>query len=482
MGSSDKFNTCRLCLRDSVSLIDLFEETNERRCSIKEAIEDLLHFKFDIVDMKTELLEVQEEASPQVARISPIQTEQEEEMMSDRASMEMDSMPCCSERGVTDPRLGFEGFAADFWRATEAALEIKIPKYLKHILKMNGFDNGLSMANFTAGSLVPVLERFVREDMPYVIPADCLREDYYGIFERCPERFRIVWGHVNILVKMAEYWKESRKLSRAIQKNNECSFADEVGLNPQPFENQGQLLDQDWCKEAIQDKTVSLSDTKSDSQMQKDFPKIRICQHSSGVPNAMKTCLKHGESSDIGSEKVDESEECGPSYWKREKDHLVSVIKESLSEKVSDYNENIKLAVNDLHGQHVITKFRLLADVQCFLCTISIRTYRVCSEYNMSKWMVSNYVRHVVEQHCVGGKKNKKKSVSLSETSANSVSDHSAQDNQHSSHSRENVLGCTALEDYCAEDSHPRISLFSDETPSKKKRSVESKECDACES
>ncbi|XP_071445642.1 uncharacterized protein [Hetaerina americana] len=45
MDSTFKYVMCRLCLRESASLIDIFEESYEQGFVISEVIEDLLHFK-----------------------------------------------------------------------------------------------------------------------------------------------------------------------------------------------------------------------------------------------------------------------------------------------------------------------------------------------------------------------------------------------------------------------------------------------------
>ncbi|XP_071446133.1 uncharacterized protein [Hetaerina americana] len=417
----------------------------------------------DIVDMKIEPQEIPE-FRPEVVNVSSIQPEQEEDMVTDDdVSIEMEGMACSPETGVTDAQnnAATEGNVADFWRGTEAALEIKIPKYLRNILKVNGCDNGLSMAEFDASTQVPVLEKFVREDMSHVIPLDCFKEDYYGVFERCPERFRIVDGHVNILMRMAEYWKEIRNRPTVLQKRNNCQFSNDVSINPQSV---GTQVKTDCDKERA--KTTSLYDVNSLTEAYETVPRENICSISVGAESNLEEPMEN--TLDIEKDKT--NVDTGLYHLKKEKDHIIKMIKEILKEKMVEHHEDLKSNINDFQKSNVKTKFRLMADVQCFLCSVSIRTYKSGNEFNMSKWVVSNYIRHVVEQHFKGSKKTRRKSVSPTETNTTSAFNKSTQDTQNLTLIGENLLGNPDLEDYCEEDNQIEGGLLYDETPSKKKR------------
>lgn len=91
-----------------------------------------------------------------------------------------------------------------FWNFIEKNMGCVIPKYLKNILKLCGFDNAQSIKTLTDSDFSHLVT-FAKVKMNKFIPVGSDPQDYYHIFSKNPEDFEILFGHVRLLEQLVKY-------------------------------------------------------------------------------------------------------------------------------------------------------------------------------------------------------------------------------------------------------------------------------------
>ena len=95
----------------------------------------------------------------------------------------------------------------NFWEVIEKEIDVELPVYLKNLLNMTGFNNNHSMKGFEASEHLPELETFARNIMPEYVNSVCppeSKENYLGIFAKCPKLFTIASGHKILLQRVSD--------------------------------------------------------------------------------------------------------------------------------------------------------------------------------------------------------------------------------------------------------------------------------------
>lgn len=110
---------------------------------------------------------------------------------------------------------------SEWWDKVEIALKCTIPTYIKNLLTMCGYDNIISLRciseNYTQH--VEVLENFARIEMEHFRDQNKPAKDYYGLYAKCPKKFKILPGHKYILTALGDYCtqiSESKCISKKL--------------------------------------------------------------------------------------------------------------------------------------------------------------------------------------------------------------------------------------------------------------------------
>lgn len=85
-----------------------------------------------------------------------------------------------------------------FWDLVENKFGCSVPKYVKNILALQGFDNALSIKTLSEGDF-EFLEKYAKNDMSKRIPLNADLSDYYGTFSEAPQDFVFLLGHRRLL-------------------------------------------------------------------------------------------------------------------------------------------------------------------------------------------------------------------------------------------------------------------------------------------
>lgn len=99
---------------------------------------------------------------------------------------------------LADPR------ADHFWNQLETATVVRIPLYMKNILRFNNYDNAMAFHRITVDT-IKEMEDFARETMKFFLePKDDL-QSFYGNFHRCPEKFRWMSGDKHLIEELVKF-------------------------------------------------------------------------------------------------------------------------------------------------------------------------------------------------------------------------------------------------------------------------------------
>lgn len=116
----------------------------------------------------------------------------------------------------------------EFWDGVEQETGSKIPKYLKNVLIMNGYNNTFSLSKIDDDKIASI-EAMVREDLSDLLPLDAVKKFYYGLYENKPEKFKVLSGHVILLKDLsAFYGKKAFFKPQENQNHNESSLQTET--------------------------------------------------------------------------------------------------------------------------------------------------------------------------------------------------------------------------------------------------------------
>lgn len=107
-----------------------------------------------------------------------------------------------------------------FFAAIEKYIKIKIPEYVKNVLKITGFDCAIVFSKFTAASFQDI-EIFMQD----VFNAAMLQNkeemnQFLGIYEKCQKLFKFLPGHKAMLGIIAETCERICKAKTRTRANN----------------------------------------------------------------------------------------------------------------------------------------------------------------------------------------------------------------------------------------------------------------------
>lgn len=100
----------------------------------------------------------------------------------------------------------------EFWQKIESDIGV-IPKYLKNILNLSGFNNLISIRCIEENTLVEI-ENFVRNELSIIIShknpstQNINFYDYFSIYHNSPEYFKLSPGHKILLLNLKNYISE----------------------------------------------------------------------------------------------------------------------------------------------------------------------------------------------------------------------------------------------------------------------------------
>lgn len=98
---------------------------------------------------------------------------------------------------------------AEFLMEVEKSLGIQVPIQLKKLLAINGYTNVKIIATITEEDLNEI-ENFARNDLPYLIDKSEYN-DYYGVFAKSTDTFKILNGHRKMLKMIQDYYKPNKR-------------------------------------------------------------------------------------------------------------------------------------------------------------------------------------------------------------------------------------------------------------------------------
>lgn len=96
-----------------------------------------------------------------------------------------------------------------FWNIIENKMGCIVPKYIRNILRLRGFDDPVSISTITKDD-IEAFKKFAKTIMKDMIPAgaDPLEYYFHTAYAETPQTFEIAPGHVNLLVSIVQFIKE----------------------------------------------------------------------------------------------------------------------------------------------------------------------------------------------------------------------------------------------------------------------------------
>lgn len=99
--------------------------------------------------------------------------------------------------------------ADHFWNRLETASDVRIPLYVKNILRFNNYDNAMAFRRITVDT-IKEMEDFARETMKLFLEPDDDRQSFYGNFHRCPEKFRWMSGDKHLIEELVKFVRDQQ--------------------------------------------------------------------------------------------------------------------------------------------------------------------------------------------------------------------------------------------------------------------------------
>lgn len=90
------------------------------------------------------------------------------------------------------------------WYIIETGLGLKIPAYLKNIMRLESYDTPTVIKNMTTGTFEE-LEHFGRTKMLKFIKKDEKISNYFDKYHICPSEFKISAGHKILLSEIQKF-------------------------------------------------------------------------------------------------------------------------------------------------------------------------------------------------------------------------------------------------------------------------------------
>lgn len=100
---------------------------------------------------------------------------------------------------------------SDFWDFIEAKMGCNVPKYVKNIFYLNGYENAVSIKTLKSADIVE-LQTFAQNTMESRIPEDVDKSDYYGCFTMNTKEFMFLPGHIRLIEEIVAYINQKTAL------------------------------------------------------------------------------------------------------------------------------------------------------------------------------------------------------------------------------------------------------------------------------
>lgn len=93
----------------------------------------------------------------------------------------------------------------EFWSFIESKIYCNVPQYLKNLLRIKGLDDAITI-QLINDEVIEHLEVFVKNGglIPF-IPDNADLKDFFGIFEKIQDKFKIVPGHKVLLKYIVKF-------------------------------------------------------------------------------------------------------------------------------------------------------------------------------------------------------------------------------------------------------------------------------------
>lgn len=222
----------------------------------------------------------------------------------------------------------------DWWTKTERILRISIPQYLKNLLTLTGYDNVLSLKSFKPED-IDELETFGRTEMELFCDSNKPQSDYYGIYSKNKDNFKILPGHKRLLFGLVEYCGK-------LFEKNEASGLQEISREEKAA-------------------------TRKNSQIT-----MRPVEVPANIDEMRKKILLQLKE-----------------YYEEFFDLNKITLKGEVATRFSDIQINVKLEESGGNSNSMY-----VANVQCIFCGIMVKGQKIDN-----RWVLSNYYKHLKNQH-----------------------------------------------------------------------------------
>ncbi|XP_024885627.1 uncharacterized protein LOC112463447 isoform X2 [Temnothorax curvispinosus] len=248
-----------------------------------------------------------------------------------------------------------DNFVENFWDILETTHGVFIPNYIKNVMHFNNLDNPISFKKITE-SMISELENFAKNEMQDFIEPNADLKAYFGLFEKRPEKFRFMIGDKQLILALVEIVKKMPPDNWRLSKPSQV-FLDEPSLKKAKL-----AVD----KSNLQKNVLPLqSDQSSNVNLETERKKVETL---------IKNLNKKYTSNENVSEDIREKLKC---------------------------STKVKISVKDSYDENGLSKaFTYSACVTCPLCSILVNFTKVGS-----RWIISNFARHIETHKKSAGQK-----------------------------------------------------------------------------
>lgn len=93
------------------------------------------------------------------------------------------------------------------WTKIEKDLALNVPKYIKNITKLNGYNDAVTFQLINE-EIIAEMEVFARDEMIDLMDVGAIKKDYYHLFWNNTSKFKFVSGHKKLILMVSKYVKE----------------------------------------------------------------------------------------------------------------------------------------------------------------------------------------------------------------------------------------------------------------------------------
>lgn len=99
------------------------------------------------------------------------------------------------------------------WHIIETGIGLKVPVYLKNIMRLEGYDTSIVIQKMSADTIKD-LELFGRTEMLKFIKVGEKHSDYFDKYHVCPSEFRIPTGHKVLLSEIQKFVNDKLSMDK----------------------------------------------------------------------------------------------------------------------------------------------------------------------------------------------------------------------------------------------------------------------------